>query len=118
MCGCTKSETKPKNSLQIEEAEEIQELKFSDKLKNLGGATKEFLQGATVTTTDEEQAERLEICRTCENLKRFSPLPVEADITLKDTCNKCGCVLRLKVKRKPKNQDDITSKWRCPELKW
>jgi hypothetical protein len=47
--------------------------------------------------TEEQQKQRLDICKKCEYLKKL------------DRCSKCGCVMSLKTKLK---------KAKCPIGKW
>lgn len=73
-------------------------------------AAYQIASGEVQKVDDKTQAERLEHCRTCPELKRFQDwLPAGADVGTSDRCGACGCFVRLKT------QYDGFS---CPKGNW
>ena len=58
---------------------------------------------------DATRRARLAQCASCDDLKRYHPLPTGADVSLLDTCAACGCTVREKVKLENEQ---------CPKGKW
>lgn len=90
---------------------EIVERKTSEKLASAFNAGFDFLMQKTDKADNKTYKQRLSRCSHCDYLKRRQNLPKGADLSIKDSCLICGCVLKAKAAQ-------IGESFECPLLWW
>lgn len=89
----------------------IVERKTSEKIASAFNAGLDFLMQKTDKADNKTYKQRLSRCSHCDYLKRRQNLPKGADLSIKDSCLICGCLLKVKASQ-------IGEEYDCPILWW